>query len=178
MAEKYSLVGKTLILKIADVFGTVDATIVQMLGTAQAKIHFKSYGSSYEMVVPVEWLFTKNTANEQNAYVTLEKGAEVKANIQLDEITTRKVKVLGEGEGYLVVQAGSRVRVLPISSLKEAVVREEETLPAPLPTTAPATRARTVVKTAVAPVAVAPVRVSRTAPTAAVAPVPAARARR
>jgi len=178
MAEKYSLVGKTFALKIADVFGTVDAVISEMIGTTQARIQFHSYRSSYEMIVPVEWLFTKNTSTEKNAYVKLAKGVEVKASIQLDEVTTRKATILAEGDGYLVVKTGNVVRLIPIASLKEALERDDVNLPAPLATEAPARAARTVVKTAVAPVAVAPVRVSRAAPAAAAAPAPAARARR
>lgn len=177
MAEKYSLVGKTLTLKIADVFGTVDAVIVELLGNNEtARIQFKSYRSAYEMIVPVSWLFTKNTSDDKNAFIKLAKGAEVKANIQLDEITTRKALVIGEGDGYLTVRTGSRTLVLPIASLKEAVVREDENLPAALPTTAPAARARPAAKPAtVAPAPVAPVRAGRSAPAAAAAPAPAAR---
>lgn len=145
-----TLLGQTVNIKTLESFGTVSATVLEISGSA-AKIKFKSSGSTYTMIVPVTWLSVK-TSDGSTGVIAAK--ATVDANIQVEEVLTRKGTILEIGATYLVAQTGGRIRMIPFSRIKDISVAAEN------------------VTTAVVPVAkAAPAKASPAAKGAKVAPV-------
>lgn len=124
-----TMLGQTVTIKTLESFGTVSATILELQGSA-AKISFKSIGSTYTMIVPVTWLSVKTSDGKPGE---IKAKSVVDANIQIEEVLTRKGKIMEIGATYLVAQTGGRIRMIPFSRIKDISVAAENLTTAVVP---------------------------------------------
>jgi hypothetical protein len=116
-----SLKGTQVNLKIHETFGTVRGKLLGISGET-AKITFVSFGSAYTMVVPTQWIFTKNTEGKS---IDLKAGVEVTANIEAADVWARKVTLLDLNSVGVLVEAGNRTRFFTWDRVKSLDVPRE-----------------------------------------------------
>lgn len=116
-----SLKGTFVNLKIHETFGTVKGKLMAIQGDT-AKITFISFGSAYTMVVPSQWVFTKNTEGKP---IDLKPGVEITANIEAADVWTRKVKLLDLNSVGVLVEVGNRTRFFTWDRVKNLDVPRE-----------------------------------------------------
>jgi len=126
------ILNKVMSIKTVESFGTVDAKIEEVYGTESAKISFHSFGSKYTRVVPMSWLSIKDTVKAdapksgKAAVSKFAAGVEVSADIQIDEVMTRKGTILEVGVNHIVVRTGYRVRMIPFDRLKSVEIADKD----------------------------------------------------
>lgn len=127
------ILNKVMSIKTVESFGTVDAKLEEVIGNFEAaKISFHSFGSKYTRIVPMSWLSLKDTVKTdvpksgKAAVAKFVAGADVSADIQIDEVMTRKGIILEVGTNHIVVRTGYRVRMIPFDRLKSVEIADKD----------------------------------------------------